>query len=191
VVSVKITILPAYRYVGYMTRDLETAAEAAEDLLGLRMLPDDLAARLSSFRDDCERRYKTARGQRRVHRRISCQSGSPPERGCPPHAARQDRSCSRMDGSLISWSRASNRALETISAVFGSSSANGRNRRPRAGGFGSALDSERLAVPAAQVRPALRVRPPPGKCRSETWVQRAGDQLAILDGHLVEGEGRG
>ena len=53
-VGVKITIRAAYRYVGYMTRDLETAAEAAEDMLGLRMLPDDLAARLSSFRDDCE-----------------------------------------------------------------------------------------------------------------------------------------
>jgi hypothetical protein len=52
VVSVKITILAAYRYVGYMTRDLETAAEAAEDLPALRMLPDDLTARLASFRDD-------------------------------------------------------------------------------------------------------------------------------------------
>ncbi len=34
-----------------------------------------------------------------------------------------------MDGSLISWSRASRRALETISAVIGSSSANGRKSR--------------------------------------------------------------
>ena len=49
-----VTILAAYRLAGYMTRDLKTATEAAEDLLGLRMLPDDLAARLSSFRDDCE-----------------------------------------------------------------------------------------------------------------------------------------
>ena len=49
-----VTILAAYRLAGDMPRDLKTAAEAAEDLLGLRMLPDDLAARLSSFRDDCE-----------------------------------------------------------------------------------------------------------------------------------------
>jgi hypothetical protein len=62
VVGVKITIRAAYRYVGYMTRDLETAAEAAEDLLGLRMLPDDLAARLSSFRDDCEMALQDRRG---------------------------------------------------------------------------------------------------------------------------------
>ena len=49
-----VTILAAYRYARYMTRDLKTATEAADDLLGLGMLPDDLAARLSSFRDDCE-----------------------------------------------------------------------------------------------------------------------------------------
>ena len=49
-----VTILAAYRLAGYMTRDLKTATEAAEDLLGLRMLPDDLGVRLSSFRDDCE-----------------------------------------------------------------------------------------------------------------------------------------
>jgi hypothetical protein len=54
VVGVEVAILAAYRLADYMTRDLKTAAEAAEDLLGLRMLPDDLAARLSSFRDDCE-----------------------------------------------------------------------------------------------------------------------------------------
>jgi hypothetical protein len=54
VVGVDVTILGAYRLAGYMTRDLKTAAEAADDLLGLGMLPDDLAARLSSFRDDCE-----------------------------------------------------------------------------------------------------------------------------------------
>jgi hypothetical protein len=54
VVGVEVSILAAYRYARYMTRDLKTAAEAAEDLLGLRMLPDDLAARLASFRDDCE-----------------------------------------------------------------------------------------------------------------------------------------
>ena len=50
----EVSILAAYRYARYMTRDLKTAAEAADDLLGLGMLPDDLAARLSSFRDDCE-----------------------------------------------------------------------------------------------------------------------------------------
>jgi hypothetical protein len=54
VVSVEVAILAAYRYHRYMTRDLKTATEAADDLLGLGMLPDDLAARLSSFRDDCE-----------------------------------------------------------------------------------------------------------------------------------------
>jgi hypothetical protein len=50
----EVAILAAYRYARYMTRDLKTATEAADDLLGLGMLPDDLAARLSSFRDDCE-----------------------------------------------------------------------------------------------------------------------------------------
>jgi hypothetical protein len=54
VVGVEVTILAAYRYARYMTRDLKTATEAADDLLGLGMLPDDPAARLSSFRDDCE-----------------------------------------------------------------------------------------------------------------------------------------
>jgi len=50
----EVAILAAYRYAARMTRDLETAAEAADDLLSLGIMPDDLAARLSSFRDDVE-----------------------------------------------------------------------------------------------------------------------------------------
>jgi hypothetical protein len=50
----EVAILAAYRYATRMTRDLETAAEAADDLLSLRIMPDDLAARLASFRDDVE-----------------------------------------------------------------------------------------------------------------------------------------
>src|SRR5262249_15387860 len=41
------------------------------------------------------------------------------------------RICSRMLGSWISLSLASSSTLETASAVLGSSSANGRNSRPR------------------------------------------------------------
>ena len=47
-----IALLAAYRLVGHLTRDLELAAELAEDLLALGMLPDDIAVRLSSFHDD-------------------------------------------------------------------------------------------------------------------------------------------
>lgn len=50
----EVAILAAYRYAVRMTRDLETAAEAADDLLSLGIVPDDLAARLASFRDDVE-----------------------------------------------------------------------------------------------------------------------------------------
>ena len=58
----EVAVLAAYRLAGYMTRDFKTAAEAAEDLLGLRMLPDDLATRLSSFRDDCETALQDRQG---------------------------------------------------------------------------------------------------------------------------------
>jgi hypothetical protein len=47
-----VIFLSAYRLAGHMTRDLELAAELVDDLISLGMLPDDVAARLSSFRDD-------------------------------------------------------------------------------------------------------------------------------------------
>ena len=95
-VGVEVAILAAYRLAGYMTRDLKTAAEAAEDLLGLRMLPDDLAARLSSFRMTARQRWKTVSRQRKVHRGISWQGGQAKE---PPRGPLAYR--------LTAWSIAS------------------------------------------------------------------------------------